>query len=82
MSTGAIVILVLVLVILSLGAGGAAVWFYLKRKKNKAEDGAKVVVDNSVSTDPQREAIKKKIEEQIKQNELMRQKLKEKLGVK
>lgn len=70
------IITILVAILTSLGLGGFASWFYfIKYKKNKAEDKAKETVKDSKKQDKSREEIKKDIDEQIKKNKEIRDKI-------
>jgi len=70
------IITILVSIFVSLGLGGFASWFYfIKYKKNKIEDAAKDTVKDSKEQDKNREEIKKDIEDQIKKNKEIRDKI-------
>lgn len=71
---------ILIAILVSLLAGSGAMWYYLiKIKKNKIEEIAKAVLEDSVESDPDREAIRTEIQERIDKNEEIRKKLKKKL---
>lgn len=75
------VIIGILLFLLALGLGGAASWFYfIKLRKPKVSDEAKIDVAKSEVSDVNRTELQKEIQERIKKNEEIRNKLKEKLG--
>jgi len=69
----------LITIIIALLGGAGGMWFWNKKRRMKFQDEAEGGVEDSINNDADREAVKKQIEDRIKKNEEIRNRLKDKL---
>lgn len=69
----------IIAIIIAFLAGGAIVWAVNKMRRNKAADNAAKASEDSKDNDVNREDVLRDIEEVIKKNEEIRNKIRDKL---